>query len=163
MLREEVTEALDYLAWTRDRVLAAAAPMSDDAFRSEDSVTTRSLRGTLVHQLECEWAWRIRLTEGAFPDDGLAADDFPTLASLAERWHAEERARAEWLAKLPDGALDEVSPGARGLALWRHLLYLVNHGTQQFSEAAVLLTRAGCSPGEIGYLEFCLERSGAGR
>jgi hypothetical protein len=47
------------------------------------------------------------------------------------------------------------------VATWRHLVYLVNHGTQQFSEAAVLLTRLGHSPGEIGYLDFCL-RTDAG-
>jgi hypothetical protein len=35
------------------------------------------------------------------------------------------------------------------------LLYVVNHGTQQFAEAAVQLTRLGHSPGEIGYLAFC--------
>jgi hypothetical protein len=33
-------------------------------------------------------------------------------------------------------------------------MHLVSHGIQQFSEAAVLLTRAGRSPGEIGFLEF---------
>ena len=33
-------------------------------------------------------------------------------------------------------------------------MHLVSHGIQQFSEAAVLLTRAGHSPGDIGFLEF---------
>lgn len=163
MQRAEVTEALDYLAWARDRILAAASLLPDEAFRTESTVTTRGLRATLVHQLECEWAWRVRLTEGAFPENGLAVDAFPTVASLAERFRAEEQARADWLAGLPEAALDDIPRAGRGLALWRHLLYLVNHGTQQFSEAAVLLTRAGASPGEIGYLEFCLERSGAAR
>ena len=33
-------------------------------------------------------------------------------------------------------------------------MHLISHGMQQFSEAAVLLTRAGHSPGDIGFLEF---------
>ena len=33
-------------------------------------------------------------------------------------------------------------------------VHLVSHAVQQFSEAAVLLTRAGHSPGDIGFLEF---------
>lgn len=37
----------------------------------------------------------------------------------------------------------------------RYLLYVVIHGIQQLTEAAVLLTRLGHSPGEIGYLAFC--------
>jgi uncharacterized damage-inducible protein DinB len=43
------------------------------------------------------------------------------------------------------------------MALWRCLAYLVNHGTQQFAEAAVLLTRLGQSPGEIGCLAYLVE------
>jgi hypothetical protein len=37
-------------------------------------------------------------------------------------------------------------------------MHLVSHGIQQFSEAAVVLTRAGSSPGDIGFLEFANER-----
>ena len=33
-------------------------------------------------------------------------------------------------------------------------MHLISHGIQQFSEAAVLLTSAGRSPGDIGFLEF---------
>ncbi|HEX2765162.1 MAG TPA: hypothetical protein VHR55_00775 [Candidatus Limnocylindria bacterium] len=33
-------------------------------------------------------------------------------------------------------------------------MHLYSHALQQFSEAAVLLTRAGVSPGDIGFLEF---------
>ena len=40
------------------------------------------------------------------------------------------------------------------LPLWRYLVYVVTHGIQQFSEAAVLLSRLGHSPGEIGFLAF---------
>ena len=35
---------------------------------------------------------------------------------------------------------------------------LVSHGIQQFSEAAVLVTRAGHPPGDIGFLEFVQAR-----
>ena len=43
--------------------------------------------------------------------------------------------------------------------LWVFVMHLVSHGIQQFSEAAVLLTRAGHSPGDIGFLEFMQSRS----
>jgi uncharacterized damage-inducible protein DinB len=160
MRHEDVREALEYLYWTRDRILAAAAGLADEAFRSEESVTTRSLRGTLVHQLECEWAWRVRFTGGAFPDETFfAPDDFPTVPPLVEWWSREERVLRDWLESLSDADLATRPAGSdNALALWRYLVYVVNHGTQQFSEAAVLLTRLGRSPGEIGYLAFCSER-----
>ena len=162
MGHEEVGEALDYLYWARDRILSAAEGLTDEQFRLEATVTTRSLRATLVHQLECEWAWRIRLTYGSFPDKGLVPEAFETLQTLVDRWQREERELRAWFENLSDADLAAVPPQRSSpLARWRHLFYLVNHGTQQFSEAAVLLTRAGQSPGEIGYLAFCLERSAA--
>lgn len=58
--------------------------------------------------------------------------------------------------RLADRDLAAQPPGDdNALALWRYLLYVVNHGTQQFAEAAVLLTRLAHLPGEIGYLAFC--------
>ena len=62
MRHEDVGALLDYLVWVRDRVLAATASLSEDEFRSGGTVATRDLRATLVHQLENEWAWRIRLS-----------------------------------------------------------------------------------------------------
>jgi uncharacterized damage-inducible protein DinB len=159
MHHAEVGEQLEYLFWARDRVLAASAALTGDEFRSEATITTRSLRATLVHQLENEWAWRIRLTTGAFPADGLRPADYPTPDALVDRWHREERALRTWFTGLTDRDLDARPPGnGNPLARWRYLLYVVNHGTQQFAEAAVLLTRLGHSPGEIGYLAFCLDR-----
>jgi uncharacterized damage-inducible protein DinB len=154
---DEVGEALDYLYWVRDRVLSATGGLTDEEFRFDATVTTRTLRATLVHQLECEWAWRIRLTYGSFPDRGLVPEAFETLQPLVERWQREERELRVWFEGLSEADLGAVPPqGSSPLTRWRHLLYLVNHGTQQFSEAAVLLTRLGHSPGEIGYLAFCL-------
>ena len=64
-----------------------------------------------------------------------------------------------WLASLTDADLD--APPVRDedrQPLWHYVMHLVSHGLQQFSEAAVLLTRAGHSPGEIGFLEFVMTR-----
>ncbi len=164
MKREEVAEQFDYLFWVRDCVLTTAADLSASAYRSPETVTTRTLRGTLAHQLECEWAWRIRLAEGAFPDGDVLPDEFPTLEALADRWHSEERKLRDWLDRVSDAELESPPPGSDNpLPRWRYLLYVVNHGTQQFSEAAVLLTRLGHSPGEIGFLEFCSRSSFTGR
>ena len=40
-----------------------------------------------------------------------------------------------------------------GTPLWIYVMHPISHGSQQFSEV-VLLTRAGHSPGEIGFLEY---------
>jgi hypothetical protein len=38
--------------------------------------------------------------------------------------------------------------------LWQYLMHIVFHAAQQQADAATLLTIAGHSPGEIGYLEW---------
>jgi uncharacterized damage-inducible protein DinB len=161
MRHEDVGELLDYLWWVRDRVLAATASLSDDEFRSAETVTTRDLRATLAHQLENEWAWRARLSQGAFPVGDVVPGDYPTPDDLIDRWHREEADLRAWFAQVSDAQLAARAPGDdSGLRVWECLVYVVTHGIAQLTEAAVLLTRTGHSPGEIGFLAFC---SDAGR
>ena len=41
-----------------------------------------------------------------------------------------------------------------GISLWQALAHVVNHGTQHRSEAAVLLTAAGHSPGDLDMVDY---------
>ena len=67
---------------------------------------------------------------------------------------------AAYLAELTDD--DLAAPfalGTRGaLPLWELLLHLITHGTQHRSEAAILLTDAGHSPGDLDYFFFAITR-----
>jgi uncharacterized damage-inducible protein DinB len=159
---EDSGELIEYLFWVRDRILATSATLTEREIGSSEMVTSRDLLGTLRHQLENEWAWRIRLSEGSFPSGDVLETDTPTLDALVDRWHREEKAWRTWLGGLTDRDLAAPPPGEDNpLLMWRYLVYVVNHGTQQFSEAAVLLSRLGHSPGEIGYLAFCTDQDSA--
>jgi uncharacterized damage-inducible protein DinB len=155
----DATTLFDYLYWVRDRVLRAAADLDDAGFTSAETVTNRDLRDTLVHELDVQWSWRERLRGADWeewgPDAELRGGDYPTVESVAEHWRRDEADMRAWLAGLTDADLDE--PPVRDedtLPLWFFVMHLVSHGIQQFSEAAVLLTRAGHSPGDIGFLEY---------
>ena len=155
----EASALLDHLYWIRDRVLDALASPGEREFTPTDTVTGRDLRATLVHELDVQWSWRERLKGADWEEWGsdaeLAAADYPTVASLAEHWQRDEAVMREWLAGMTDADLD--APPVRdedSQPLWHYVMHLYAHGLQQFSEAAVLLTRAGHSPGDIGFLEF---------
>ena len=159
MRATDAVTLFDHLYWIRDRMLGAAAELDAGAFTSGDTVTNRDLRATLVHELDVQWSWRERLKGADWeewgPDAELTADDYPTVASIAEHWVRDERDMRDWLTSLADGDLD--APPVRDedrQPLWHYVMHLYSHGLQQFSEAGVLLTRAGRSPGDIGFLEF---------
>lgn len=159
MRTSEAAKLFDYLYWIRDTVLGAASALDPDEFPSTETVTTRDLRATLVHELDVQWSWRERLKGADWEEWGedaeLTADDYPTVEPIRDHWHRDEVEMRAWLASLTDADLDASPPRDEDvLPLWYYVMHLVSHGIQQFSEAAVLLTRAGHSPGDIGYLEY---------
>ena len=161
----EAIELFDYLYWARDRVLAAAAGLGEAEFVASETVTNRDLRATLVHELDVQWSWRERLrgvpSEVWDELEELQAGDYPTVGSLAEHWARDEADMRSWLRGLSDTDLATPPPNEKPrFPLSSYVLHLVSHGIQQFSEAAVLLTRAGHSPGDIGFLEFAEVRDG---
>jgi uncharacterized damage-inducible protein DinB len=163
----EATTLIDHLYWVRDRVLEQAAA-AGDALVSESPTTTRDLRTTLVHELDVQWSWRERLRGADWdawgPDAELKGEDYPSVEAIAEHWRRDEIVMRDWLASLADADLD-ASPvrDEDRQPLWCYVMHLYAHGLQQFSEAAVLLTGAGYSPGEIGFLEFVFTRENGGR
>lgn len=167
MRTTEATTLFDYLYWVRDAVLRAAGGLDAAAFTSADTVATRDLRATLVHELDVQWSWRERLRGADWevwgPDAELRAEDYPTVEAVAEHWRRDEMEMRAWLATLTDADLDAAPVRDEDREpLWHYVMHLVSHGMQQLSEAAVLLTRAGQSPGEIGFLEF-IDSSGRAR
>jgi uncharacterized damage-inducible protein DinB len=157
----DLAALFDHLYFVRDRILAAAddpsAPFIDAA-----PPTIRDLRATLVHELDVEWSWRVRLagadrTDFSPDDEELVAADLPDLAAIRARWAVDEAEMRGWLARLDETALDgpcRTEASGPGHPFWFHLQHLYSHAIQQFADCAVVLTAAGRSPGEIDFLDF---------
>jgi uncharacterized damage-inducible protein DinB len=159
MRTTDATTLFDHLYWVRDAVLAAASRLPADAFVATDTVTSRDLRATLVHELDVQWSWRERLRGADWDEWGEEAElrgaDYPSVAAIAEHGRRDEAEMRAWLASLGDADLDAAPVRDEDpQPLWHYVMHLYSHGLQQFSEAAVLLTRAAQSPGDIGFLEF---------
>lgn len=161
--------SIEHLWWTNRRLLDAAARLQADAWSSEEHVTTRSLRATLVHELDVEWSWRLALEgrpeEEWAEDKELRPEDFASVAALRERWSVEALALDAWVRSLSDADfVASAHPGLsrRPLPLWMFVQHLVSHGAQQAADAATLLTAAGESPGDIGFMEYIGESHGRG-
>jgi uncharacterized damage-inducible protein DinB len=162
MRMQDITLLYDYNYWANGRILAASAKVSLEQFVAPTAHSYGSLRGTLVHTLDAEYAWRELLQHAAFPEE-LRQDEFPTVDVVAQRWKEDETAMRDYLVSLRDQDLMEVvrytlpNGEQRARVLWHCLYHVVNHGTQHRSEAAVMLTDYGQSPGDLDLTVFTRE------
>ncbi|HYM96683.1 MAG TPA: DinB family protein [Candidatus Sulfotelmatobacter sp.] len=167
MDKEEISTLYDYNEWANRRVLDRAERLPAAQVRAAAPVSHGSLLGSLAHVLAAEWMWRTRCQGGVSPQALLSADDFPTLASLRQRWEGEMVAMRRYVTELDESRFRERirytnTKGARfETPLWQILLHVVNHGTQYRAEAAVLLTQAGASPGDLDLIAYLRQGSGS--
>jgi uncharacterized damage-inducible protein DinB len=163
--RQDLETLFGFGYWIRDRVLEHAAKLTAAEFTVPSALTTRDLRGTLVHTLDVESSWRARLQRE--PEKiwkmELPVSDYPTVAALAYHWRRDETAMRAWLASLDDDTLVRefdlapttamATPRER-FPLWYYVLHIHTHTHQQLGDAAVLLTRMRQSPGNIEFLDY---------
>lgn len=154
---EQARLLFDYNYWANGRILDTAAKAGPKVYNAPGKLSHGGLRETLVHLVSAEWIWRQRVQAGVSPATHLDAKDFPTLEALRQRWLEEEAQMRAYLSSLSTPDLDRVvhysdrNGNQFALALWKIFLHVVNHGTQTRSEAAVLLSQKGYSPGDIDF------------
>ena len=151
-----------YNAWANARVIATAAEVDTEQFTA-DVAGVGSLRDILVHTASAQWTWleRWRGTSRPTPWDPAG---FPDLATLRTRWAEVEAETAAYVSSLTPSDLDRVVSYVNyqgetwAYSLQAQVLHQVNHATQHRSEAALLLTQAGVSPGGLDFLLYFDER-----
>lgn len=162
MNKQDILLLYQYNNWANIRILNAAAQASSDQFLAEASYPHGGLRSTLTHALFAEWIWRTRWM-GESPEYRLKPEDFPTFASLRERWDEEEKALSGFVNGLSDEKLNSTFQyknthgDVNENILWQAMAHVVNHGTQHRSETAAMLTELGFSPGDIDLIVFLRE------
>ncbi len=160
----DITALYDYHYWANQRILAAAAQISQEQFLGQAGHSLGSLRSLLAHCVDAEYGWRTLWQTGTVAGfETVAEEQFPTLDALARRWAQEETAMRAYLTGLTDDDLGgyvryTTDEGAkRERLLWHCLWHLVNHGTQHRSEVAAILTGYGHSPGDLDFTVFLNE------
>jgi uncharacterized damage-inducible protein DinB len=155
---DQIRALYAYNAWANARILDTAALLDRDAYPVEHA-GAGSLRDILAHTAWAQWIW-LQRWQGAAPRERWNATDLPDLESLRARWEEIEAETARYLAALDAGELDRVISYVNfagetwNYPLWQMLMHQVNHATQHRSEAALLLTQAGHSPGDLDFLRY---------
>ncbi len=140
-----------YYYWATKRILAQAERVTPEQWSGLPPIGDRSLREILVHTLGTEIGWRTEWA-GQEHDRPILSSDFPDAESLAARWREEEATTLAYLGSLSDedvqGDFKDVD-AEYPCRLWAVIAHLAHHGMQHRSEAAMLLTHFGHSPGSI--------------
>jgi uncharacterized damage-inducible protein DinB len=162
MITEVIRSLYDHSAWANQRIFNATAELTEEQFMEEVSPSFGSLRNTFVHTMSAQWIWLERW-QGTSPPAMMDREDFPDLTSILIRWEEIEKETRQYMNGLEADQLESVisytttegNPGAR--PLWQLIVQQVNHQTQHRSEAAVMLTNFGHSPGDLDLVVYYSE------
>lgn len=152
-----------YNTWATRKILSQLAQLTQEQYTAPASVPFGSLRGTLVHTMSAQWMWRSRFQEHISPTGHLAETDYPDVEALLALWQKERDLLDAYLETLSDAVLlqniDYLNTKGVPFSLPLHhiLTHMVNHGTQHRSEAAILLTEYGYSPGDLDYIYYVID------
>lgn len=158
---EALRDLYDYNYWARDRQLEACAALTEEQFLRPMGNSFSSVRDTLAHLIYAEWVWLERWL-GRSPTQAdrqqVAAERFPTLASIRERWSVLEGNMRSYLNRLDDEALPLPLSytnwrGERWTyPLWKTMFHVANHQTYHRGQTTTLLRQLGMEAPETDYL-----------
>lgn len=157
----DLTMLYDYYYWATKKILTQAEQVTPAQWSGPPPIGNLSLQETLVHALNAERAWRHGWAGLGRPAP-LAESDTADAVALAARWREEEAAMRAYLGSLSDADahgpfIDEDSP--EPYVLWQVIAHVSYHGMQHRSEAAMLLSHFGQSPGGIDMVFWLDERT----
>jgi len=158
---DTLRELYEYNYWARDRQLEACAALTEEQFLRPMGSSFSSVRDTLAHLVVVEWVWHERW-QGKSPAkvdaQEFAAETFPNLAAIRDRWRAVEGNVRGYLAELGEPALKQslTYTNMKGetwtYPLWQTLLHVVNHQTYHRGQITTLLRQLGAEAPAIDYL-----------
>jgi uncharacterized damage-inducible protein DinB len=173
MLVTALRTVYDFQRWANAQILDTAAALTPEQLHRPGTAGHGSVRDTLLHMFSAHAGW-LGLCDGslsaaqAFSDEP-PADDYPDVAALRAFWRSVDAATQAYLARLDDAEAASERGGTFpwdgstfSTRVWTILLHIANHSTEHRSEVAAMLTDAGCSPGDLGFMGFALGRAGEG-
>jgi uncharacterized damage-inducible protein DinB len=159
MQPETIRELYLYNHWANQRVLASVTPLSGEQFTRDMGNSFGSVRDTVAHILGAEWIWLERWL-GRSPRALLPASDFPTVATIGERWATVEQDRNRFIQTLTPAKLQEPLAyiNTRGqnftYPLWQQMAHVANHSTYHRGQVTTLLRQLGAEPQNTDFLTY---------
>ncbi len=164
MNRQDVLTLFDYNRWAHQRIYDMVAGLSPEQFTKEMTSSFPSIRDTLAHILGAEWVW-LRRWQGESPAKLLGGTDFPTVASLRERFAAIDAERQTFIAGVTDDRLAasfdyrDIAGNPFRLPYLASMQHVVNHGSYHRGQITTMLRQVGGKPVSTDLARFHVERA----
>jgi uncharacterized damage-inducible protein DinB len=152
----DIKQLFEYTEWANERVLNAAAALSDDDLRRDFGVSHRSIFETLLHTAGADWIWLERWN-GRSPGKDEAWSLWTTgscadLAVLRERWSKVVEDRRQFVSATDESALDAelsfklLSGDASSMKLADQMHHIANHATMHRGQIVGMIRQLGIEP-----------------
>jgi uncharacterized damage-inducible protein DinB len=165
MTVKDLERLYDYGYWANKKLLSVVSQLTPDQFTQTVAGSYGSVRNTMVHILSAEWGWLDRCG-GTSRGPALNAEDYPTLASVYDRWRQVESYVREFLSTLRDSDLDRTVEFAIGggqkqsMCLGDLMHHAAIHGVHHRGQVALLLRSLGHTAGNFDVLVYYGDRRG---
>lgn len=155
---EQFRTTYQYNEWANQKLLSAAAQVSDEDLLRERPAGHGSIAANLAHILKAQEVWLSRLVP-EHPPERWEPPEAGVVVFLQSRYDSSHEHLREYVDALTeDELLRTISVEWQGetytYRVWQILLHLANHGTQHRAEAGIALLDLGSSPGDLDLDDF---------
>lgn len=158
-----IKKQFEYNYWANGRIFEKAALVSTSDLSSASVVEGRSLQQILAHMVRVEKVWRLLAKDGKVDPAQLPSEEqLSTVEAITRFSEQEQQEMGDFLSSLSEDELAQDLLITRwdgvevNMTRWHMLVHLAMHSMQHRSEAAVLLTQYGQSPGNLDFLFFVI-------
>ena len=151
MDRKDVFTLFEYNRWANGCTLDAAEKLDAESFTKDLRNSFPSVRDTLTHILNAEWAW-LKRWKGESPTAWASPAEFPTVASLRKRFGEVDCEREALLRELKEENISQpfsykdMKGVSYRLPMICTMQHLVNHGTYHRGQITTMLRQLGATP-----------------
>jgi uncharacterized damage-inducible protein DinB len=154
----QLKEMYAYMNWSDNRLLDAAATVSDEGLKREQNISAGSIHKLLLHSMGAQWLWLGRW-QGDSTRKFPTVDELPTLDAVRKRYAEVQQAVKAFLDAQTDESVqkrvDYIRNGQPHNNVLLHIMtHLVDHSTYHRGQLNSMIKLAGGKPADLGYIVY---------
>ena len=144
----DIENLYQYDVWATKRIIDMVTPLAQEQYDKNLNSSHGGVRGTLTHIYAADWIWFERW-KGNSPTSLIQESDFPTLASLKEKWEGHFTEIEAFVKSLSDKKLLEqwsykdIKGNPHAEPLVHQMQHKVNHSSYHRGQIVTMVRQLG--------------------